>query len=228
MRQLVALIALVLVAPMASGAMPCRVLDPELSERYVGGCRDGLAHGLGVAVGTAHYRGRFSLGKKHGYGVKEWPSGDRYEGEFREDRKHGLGVYSWGAGSPWAGERFEGEYVEDRRHGHGVYLWPSGDRYDGVWTKDQRLGYSVMELRRQGAQRAVDKAVKVVGQQVCHRAKVGIAHSVQLRGTVLGFDEKGVRVALSGETGVVSGVLPNAAAGASEVFGPASLWYPCN
>ena len=74
----------------ASAQTGCRVLDPELAGNYQGGCKDGLADGYGEAKGSAEYRGDFRAGRKHGKGVKTWPSGDRYEGEFVEDRKEGV------------------------------------------------------------------------------------------------------------------------------------------
>ena len=91
-----------LLLPIASLAADCRVLDPELQGAYEGGCRKGLAHGEGVATGSAEYRGEFRNGMKHGTGVKTWAWGDRYEGGFVNDRKSGKGMYTWGAGSPWA------------------------------------------------------------------------------------------------------------------------------
>ncbi|HET7773053.1 MAG TPA: hypothetical protein VFK82_04445, partial [Burkholderiaceae bacterium] len=42
------------VRPMAAAqttASACRVLDPALSDRYEGPCKDGLAHGRGKATG---------------------------------------------------------------------------------------------------------------------------------------------------------------------------------
>src|SRR5512134_3733525 len=87
---------------------PCKVLDPELQAQYRGGCRNGLAHGTGAAIGLATYEGEFRNGMKHGLGVKTWPWGDRYAGQFADDRKHGAGIYTWGTGTQWAGERYEG------------------------------------------------------------------------------------------------------------------------
>src|SRR5438067_5493981 len=100
-------------------AQQCQVLDPELQGSYSGPCVNGLAEGKGVARGSAEYEGEFKAGRKHGRGVKSWPSGDRYEGEFANDEKQGHGTYTWGRG-PWAGERYEGNYVDDKREGFGT------------------------------------------------------------------------------------------------------------
>lgn len=61
-------LALLLLLPVASLAADCRVIDPELQGTYAGGCRKGLAHGEGVAIGSAEYRGGFRNGMKHGAG----------------------------------------------------------------------------------------------------------------------------------------------------------------
>ena len=156
----------------ASAASDCRVVDPELQGSYSGGCRNGLAHGQGVARGTAEYQGEFRNGLKHGNGVKTWPWGDRYEGGFANDRKNGKGMYVWGDNSPWAGERYVGDYVADQRQGHGTYFWPNGDRFEGVWKEDRRYGYTAMELRREAAEVARKQAMKP-GEQVCSWAQSG-------------------------------------------------------
>ncbi len=120
-----ALLALLLVGhgatAYAADGHPCRVLDRELRGAYSGGCVDGLADGVGEAAGIARYQGEFKAGRKHGKGVKVWPTGDRYEGGFVDDRREGEGAYTWGAGTPWAGERHTGHYRQDKRQGSGVY-----------------------------------------------------------------------------------------------------------
>jgi len=141
LRKLLACFAAVALFPLgASGQTACRVLDPELAAIYQGGCKDGLAEGYGDAKGAAEYHGNFHAGRKHGKGVKTWPSGDRYEGEFVEDRKEGAGRYTWSPRGPSAGESYSGAYLNDRRHGYGVYEWPSGDRYAGPWAQDASTG----------------------------------------------------------------------------------------
>ena len=75
----------------------CRVNDPDISGAYSGGCKDGLAHGEGVAKGRDEYRGTFHRGDAHGFGV-----------------------YSWGDSSKWATERHEGWFFKGERSGYGV------------------------------------------------------------------------------------------------------------
>lgn len=209
-------------------AQPCKVLDPELNARYVGGCRNGLANGKGQAYGTSTYVGGFKEGMKDGYGVKIWPWGDRYEGEFKNDRRNGKGTYTWGTGTRWAGERYEGEYKNDLRHGWGVYQWPNGDRYEGRWQNDQRMGYSVMETRRIEAAAALAKAMGVPGTTVCTRWTSGIGNVEQMKGTVRGV--KGIRIEVQiAEVGKdVSGykglALHEGMVIADDIYG----WRPCN
>ncbi len=204
----------------------CRVVDPELQGFYEGGCRKGLAHGSGYARGTAEYQGGFRRGLKHGNGVKTWPWGDRYEGDFVADRKHGKGMYVWGPGSPWAGERYVGDYLNDRRHGWGTYYWLTGDRFEGLWKEDDRYGYTVMELRRQAAEKARSEAL-MPGTQVCSWASIGIAIEVRQVGLIESVGENTVRVRLLR----VEGGGDSAAAGAPQ---PGALlkaapadWFPC-
>jgi hypothetical protein len=186
---------------LASGAsaqpsLSCKVLDPELQGIYAGGCKDGLAEGAGEARGTAHYRGEFRSGRKHGRGVKSWPSsGDRYEGDFVDDRKQGKGTYVWGARSLFAGEKYSGEWVNDRRHGHGTYEWPNGDRYEGAWMNDRVAGpptEAMLARARVQAERAA--AVGRIGARVCRELTVGIATRDVVRGTVTAAQGGRIRV----------------------------------
>jgi hypothetical protein len=180
----------------AAAAQECKVLDPELQGSYAGPCKDGLAEGAGQAQGTAEYRGEFRAGKKHGKGVKSWPSGDRYEGDFAEDRREGRGKYTWGRG-PWAGESYEGDYHDDQRHGEGTYRFATGDVYKGPWKEDKIAGYATpMMLARHKFEEEARKAVAVEGRKVCREMPVGIALGEWIRGTVVGVsgDQVGVRV----------------------------------
>ena len=177
-------------------AQPCKVLDPELQASYSGPCVNGLAEGEGVASGTAEYRGGFRAGRKHGKGVKSWPSGDRYEGDFVEDRREGQGTYIWGRGA-WQGERYEGAYLNDRRHGYGVYRWPTGDVYKGPWDGDRPVGpgTEMMSARAKWAAEAL-AAVAKKGQKVCREMPIGIGGRDWVRGEVVDIegDHVGVRV----------------------------------
>ena len=179
------LLVCVFAAAAQTGANGCKVLDPELQGTYVGGCVSGLAEGHGEARGLATYRGEFRAGRKHGTGVKTWPSGDRYEGGFVDDRKSGTGTYLWGSGSASPGERYSGEWRDDRREGHGVYEWPNGDRYAGPFDNDRAVGAPSTGMVARG--RAYAERAAVVareGAKVCREMELGIATREIIRGTV--------------------------------------------
>ena len=208
-------------------AQSCRVMDPELQAGYSGPCAIGLAEGEGSASGFAQYRGGFKAGRKHGKGVKIWPSGDRYEGEFVDDRKEGVGSYTWGRGQ-WAGERYEGGYRSDRRHGFGVYSWPSGDLYAGNWDNDVITGPAtpMMQARAKFAQEA-RAAVAKEGQKVCRLMPIGIANEEWIRGVVVAVQPERVAVRID-EAGKYPHVIGNAEIRKGEVaWDLPQEWTPC-
>jgi hypothetical protein len=94
----------------------CKVLDVDTSKTYSGGCKNGLAHGKGVAKGRDFYRGSFVNGNNHGYGVYEWGpksdwARDRYEGEWNNGERTGYGEYS--SNNKLANSKVEkGRYVQ--------------------------------------------------------------------------------------------------------------------
>lgn len=52
-----------------SAQQDCMVLKPEIAGKYMGKCKDGLAHGKGKAQGNDTYMGQFSKGLPHGMGT---------------------------------------------------------------------------------------------------------------------------------------------------------------
>ena len=212
----------------AGGQVACRVLDPEIAGIYLGGCKDGLAEGYGEATGTAEYRGDFRAGRKHGKGVKTWPSGDRYEGEFAEDRKEGAGNYTWSLRGPAAGESYSGAYLNDLRHGDGVYEWPSGDRYGGTWAHDAITGVPTpMMIARARAKTEVLAAVGKPGVKVCRALLVGIAVRDWIRGEVTAVDADRIAVRIDDP-----GRQPHLIDGrplvqGTTIWSAAAEWTPC-
>ena len=208
----------------------CKVLDPELQGSYRGACVNGYAHGRGEARGRAIYLGEFDAGRKHGKGVKTWPStGDRYEGDFVDDRRHGEVNYTWGSRSPSAGERYTGRYVDDRRHGYGVYEWPNGDRYSGAWANDTPTGPPTKRMiarARALAERAA--VVGVTGARVCRDVRVGVATIDTIRGTVLARERDVIRLRVDDAGGYEHtfdhGVLKKG----DVLTEPMRLWIPCS
>ena len=200
-RKLIRALTPILFVATVANAQQCRVMDPELQGAYTGPCVNGLAEGIGIATGTAEYRGAFKAGLKHGKGVKSWPNGDRDEGMFAADYKEGHGIYTWGRG-PWQGERYEGDWVEDRRHGFGTYRWPSGDSYAGAWeaARPTGRGTEMMAARAKFAEEA-KAAVARKDQKVCREMRVGIGGRDWVRGVVVEVegDQVGVRIDDPGE-----------------------------
>lgn len=204
------------------------MLDPELQGIYAGPCVNGLAEGVGHAVGAAaEYRGEFQAGRKHGRGVKAWPNGDRYEGEFANDMKHGQGKYVWGRG-PWQGESYEGAFVDDRRQGFGVYRWATGDVYRGPWEADIAVGppTPMMQARAKFEEEA-RAAVAKEGTRVCRELPVGIGATDWVRGTVIGVSNEQVAVRIED-----AGRHPHAIAGVETrrgeiIWDAPTAWTPC-
>ena len=229
MLALLACFAAAALFPLGAGAQTaCRVLDPELAEIYQGGCKDGLAEGYGEAKGSTEYRGDFHAGRKHGKGVKTWPSGDRYEGEFVEDRKEGAGQYAWSPRGPSAGESYTGAYLNDLRHGYGVYEWPSGDRYAGPWANDAIIGPPTpMMIARARAKTEALAAVGKPGVKVCRALLVGIAVRDWIRGEVTAVDADRISVRID-DPGRQPHVVDNQPlVKGMTIRSAASEWTPC-
>jgi len=225
---LVCFTAIALFAPDANAQPVCRVLDPELIGNYQGGCKDGLAAGMGVAKGMAEFRGDFHAGRKHGEGVKTWPSGDRYEGEFVADRKEGSGTYTWSPRGLSAGERYSGAYLNDRRHGYGVYDWPSGDRYAGEWANDAITGMPTPAMiARARAKTETLVAVTKPGIKVCRALPVGIAVRDWIRGEVTAVDAERIEVRIDDPGKQPHVIDSRPLAKGMRFWSEATEWKPC-
>ena len=226
------LLLLLAVACAASAQEPlqkCAVIDPELQDSYTGDCKDGYADGYGEARGTASYSGEFRAGRKHGKGVKSWPSsGDRYEGYFVDDRKEGSGIYTWGRGSASAGQRYIGGFRADVRHGYGVYEWPGGDRYVGAWERDAAIDPPTKRMIGRAnalAERAA--VVAIPGAKVCRLVRVGVANEDIIRATVLAREADNIRVRID-DPGRFEHVIGGRQIKRGEVVSDAlKSWLPC-
>jgi len=76
-----------------SAQQDCKVLDPDIAGKYMGKCKNGLAHGKGKADGIDSYTGQFSKGLPNGMGTYTWLNGDSYTGEWEQGCRQGEGTF---------------------------------------------------------------------------------------------------------------------------------------
>lgn len=93
MRTIIFGIIFFLFLPTTYGQENCKVLIEEISETYEGKCKNGLAHGKGIAKGEDTYEGRFKKGLPHGKGIYIWANGNKYDGRWKEGERHGRGTF---------------------------------------------------------------------------------------------------------------------------------------
>ena len=73
----------------------CQVLLPQISGKYEGECKKGLADGIGKAQGVDLYEGCFRKGFPEGQGKYTWKDGATFEGEWKKGRKDGYGILTF-------------------------------------------------------------------------------------------------------------------------------------
>lgn len=71
----------------------CKVLMPEISGTYKGGCKDGLADGKGSAKGQDSYSGYFKNGLPDGTGKYTYENGNVFSGSWSNGVKDGPGEF---------------------------------------------------------------------------------------------------------------------------------------
>jgi len=90
----------------------CKVIPANISGSYSGGCKNGFAHGKGIAQGVDRYEGRFTMGIPDGNGTYTWANGTYFKGVWKNGKKDGIGkmVYkdSTVAGY-WKDDKYLGE-----------------------------------------------------------------------------------------------------------------------
>ncbi len=131
----------------------CKVRDQDIAAIYKGACKDGLAHGQGLAKGR-----------------------DTFEGEFREGDKV-KGKYSYGPNACNARKcmtTYTGEFKDDTRDGQGEAVWSDGDTYRGTWSKGKPTG------KTEGAKKAKAETCGLsLGEYQKKRCKVMTADNFQ-------------------------------------------------
>ncbi|MBJ6368062.1 MORN repeat-containing protein [Snuella sedimenti] len=71
----------------------CKIKLEAISSDYTGDCKNGYAHGIGVAKGKEDsYSGAFKKGFPHGLGNYNWGNGNTYKGQFNKGKMDGQGA----------------------------------------------------------------------------------------------------------------------------------------
>ena len=89
----------------------CRVTIAEISGSYSGGCKNGLAHGRGIAWGIDCYDGQFFKGMPDGKGIYKWANGTYFEGQWENGMKEGYGKMVYGDSvvtGYWKRDKYQG------------------------------------------------------------------------------------------------------------------------
>jgi hypothetical protein len=96
------------------------VLKKEISGKYEGELKKGLAHGNGTAIGQDTYTGHFSKGLPDGDGTYTFGNGDIYKGAFSKGLFSGKGIllYRKASGDSivegyWQGGKYVGKTIVD-------------------------------------------------------------------------------------------------------------------
>lgn len=77
--------------PGYSQVSDCQVVMPRISGTYTGECKNGQAHGKGIAQGIDRYEGEFRNGLPDGRGAYRWADGTFYEGYWKKGLREGAG-----------------------------------------------------------------------------------------------------------------------------------------
>tara|TARA_R110002049_G_scaffold91361_1_gene227798 strand:+ start:149 stop:796 length:648 start_codon:yes stop_codon:yes gene_type:complete len=113
----------------------CKVLVPEISESYKGGCKDSLADGKGRAKGIDIYKGEFKNGLPDGKGKYEYENGNVFTGNYKDGLKHGEGKFVYSvAGKSYTQKGYwaNGDYVglSNPEISHRVIMTTGVDKID--------------------------------------------------------------------------------------------------
>jgi hypothetical protein len=90
----------------------CKVIIADISGSYSGDCKNGLAHGKGVAQGIDRYEGQFLKGMPNGKGIYKWANGTYFEGQWKNGLKEGFGKMVYKDSSVtgyWKNDKYQGK-----------------------------------------------------------------------------------------------------------------------
>ena len=111
----------------------CKVLEKSISKSYKGKCKNGLAHGKGIAIGKNTYVGAFKKGLPNGKGKITYSNGSYFEGSFKNGQLNGKGKFVFkinGADSVRIGYWEKNKYVGKKKISDYSVSWnKSVDRY---------------------------------------------------------------------------------------------------
>ena len=117
-----------------------KVIDSDISGKYIGETKNGFAHGYGKSMGIDTYIGYFHKGKPHGKGKYIWGQekwkGDIYIGDWKHGQRTGEGKYI----SDKYDYTYEGDFYKGAQHGYGKMIYANGDVYIGNWKNNKRKG----------------------------------------------------------------------------------------
>ena len=92
------------------------------------------------------YLGERADGKRHGFGILQYPAGAGYVGEFQNDVPCGIGIERYADGTT-----YEGSFLRGERHGMGVYTIASRVAYLGLFRGGRRAGPGVICIAARSA-----------------------------------------------------------------------------
>jgi hypothetical protein len=96
--------------------------------------KDEFVDGLKILDGSEEFTG---------YGVRNYPNGDKYEGEWKEGRMEGYGKYNY-----VNKDRYEGEYTNNLMNGTGTFYYYNGSKYEGQWKNGMKCGKGKFSIRK--------------------------------------------------------------------------------
>ncbi|MDN5201290.1 hypothetical protein QQ008_07955 [Fulvivirgaceae bacterium BMA10] len=137
----------------------CKVSMESISGTYEGGCKKGLADGIGEAKGTDSYKGQFKKGLPNGKGVYTWANGNVYDGEWKKGKMHGQGKMmvkvSQDADSTYIGYWQNDEYIGTEKEPYKIL------------NQDPKIT-SMTFTRKSGDKQQIDIIYEQLGKKIRH------------------------------------------------------------
>lgn len=155
----------------AKQSSDCKVLMKTINETYQGGCKNGLAHGEGIATGDHVYKGEFKKGLPHGHGKYVWDNNKKiYEGEWKKGKKHGNGkltIKKSGKDSVVTGIWKEGKLKEHKEIEPYEVLSKSSIERIRIYRNGSR-DKIIIKLRRHGSSKQISNLLVNVSSGAKH------------------------------------------------------------